>query len=446
MPTVRPILVRCQAFLAANRATICVLLAVLTLCRYWVGYDATVLVPHCCEDFALARNIAFEGQFANPFRAVLTGPSAHLAPLFPAFLAFIIRVFGTGAAGAYAYQIAAVLAVCILVSLLPLASQRLGAGFGSGILASLLWLIAKPPLYPAWECTYGAVLVLIGTCLFRQFFRVNQHSTRSFKILAGIAVGLLGCWLPTSLPAIFVWFLWLTWTLGAHKFPRHYLVLLLLPALTILPWVARNYLVFHRFVPIRDNFGLELSVSNNDCATYSFPVNEKSGCFKLHHPNENPELAREMKSEGEAAYNGVQLHRAFQWIRNHQSQFWHLSRQRAVAFWLPNESGSPLHDITAPGRRMLRLIEYGMTFLSLVGLCLLLRQDRTSGVLCGLWLALFPVTYYFVQFDERYRLPIMWVTFLLGALPLTRAVEALAAIWNSEPVMEEDERRLKRAA
>ena len=54
-------------------------LFVFALSRYWI-YDRTELVPHDPESFRLARSIAEEGRFANPFVALDTGPSAHLAP------------------------------------------------------------------------------------------------------------------------------------------------------------------------------------------------------------------------------------------------------------------------------------------------------------------------------------------------------------------------------
>jgi len=290
-------------------------------------------------------------------------------------------------------------------------------------------LAAKPPLFSAWECTYGAVLALIATCLFRKLFETSSQFDGRASISLGIIAGLLGFVLPTAFPVILVWLLWVTWTRGPRACCRQYLPLLILPVLLISPWIARNYLVFHRIVPVRDNLGLELAVSNNDCASYSFDVNVETGCFGRHHPNVNVEVARQVRATGEAAYNSIQLHRTIGWISSHRRQFLRLSLQRATAFWLPNDSGSPLHDIIVPGRRMLRLIEYGMTLLGFIGLYILIREDRMSGVMCAPWLALFPITYYFVQYDERYRIPMLWVTFLLGSLPMSKAIQHLAGGW-----------------
>ena len=45
--------------------------------------------------------------------------------------------------------------------------------------------------------------------------------------------------------------------------------------------------------------------------------------------------------------------------------------------------------------------------------------------LCTIWLAFFPLIYYVVQYEDRYRYPIMWITFLLGALPVSLCIEWL---------------------
>jgi len=66
-----------------------------------------------------------------------------------------------------------------------------------------------------------------------------------------------------------------------------------------------------------------------------------------------------------------------------------------------------------------RFVIYLMTSLSTVGLVILFRRDFKSAVVCVSCLAVFPVIYYFVQYQDRYRYPLMWLTFLLGALPIS---------------------------
>src|SRR6266404_456778 len=60
-------------------------------------YLVTVDVPPGGDGFevmAVARNLARDGSFANPFIGGKTGPTAHTPPLYPAYLALLIRLGG----------------------------------------------------------------------------------------------------------------------------------------------------------------------------------------------------------------------------------------------------------------------------------------------------------------------------------------------------------------
>ena len=69
-----------------------------------------------------------------------------------------------------------------------------------------------------------------------------------------------------------------------------------------------------------------------------------------------------------------------------------------------------------------------MTFLSVIGLGMMAYRNPENATILAIWLCLYPIIYYLVQFEDRYRYPIMWVTFLLGAVPISFVLERL---WNS---------------
>jgi hypothetical protein len=95
----------------------------------------------------------------------------------------------------------------------------------------------------------------------------------------------------------------------------------------------------HRVIPVRDDFGLELSVSNNDCAQFSIYKNLSSGCFDEFHPNHNVTEAAKVRTMGEANYNGLRLQEAESWISSHPEAFVSLSATRFIAFWVPTQNG-----------------------------------------------------------------------------------------------------------
>src|SRR4029453_17015668 len=125
-------------------------------------------VPILPEPWRIAYSLRTTGHFSDPFDPIATGPTAHLAPAFPAFLALVTKLFGVHHVGAYACVFAEVLAMSILVGLLPLVSRVLGMGVLTGVLAASIWLVAKPLLFPLWEVTYAGLLTAIATCCFRR--------------------------------------------------------------------------------------------------------------------------------------------------------------------------------------------------------------------------------------------------------------------------------------
>jgi hypothetical protein len=68
-----------------------------------------------------------------------------------------------------------------------------------------------------------------------------------------------------------------------------------------------------------------------------------------------------------------------------------------------------------------------MTLISLPGLWILARTSRPRATLCGGFLAIYPLMYYIVQYIERYRFPIFWVTYVLASISLRAAFE-----WGAE--------------
>ena len=423
----------------------CLLLFLAALSRYWV-YDRSEAVPHDPESFRLARNIAETGQFANPFAALDTGPSAHMGPAFPAFVAFLIRAFGDGTAGMYAIKFSAVLLLAVQLALFPLFSKALGMGELNGIVAACIWIAAKAtitglpnhqqtPMF-GWESLYAAIFLAIATCIFRRYLDSPVASSTWLAVLVGCAMGVCLIISP-SVAIVFAGFLaLLLWRdkLAAFQKPnlKSNLLLIVLPAVILAPWIVRNFMVFHRFIFVRDNLGLELSISNNDCASFGIAQNIDSGCFLKVHPNVNVNEARKVLAYGEPAYNDGKLRKALSWIRTHPARFSALSALRVAAFWMPPATGGP-YSLRGSGRRLERFAVYCMTPLSLAGLFMLFRRDCLSAWLCVICLGLFPLVYYVVQYEYRYRYTILWVTFLLGALPITSFAQRLYQSFSSKP-------------
>ncbi len=399
------------------RLIVCAFLFTAALLRFWMSYDPAVSVPRHPETFRIAYNIYERGQFANPFIAAETGPSAHLAPVFPSLLAGLMMIFGDKSAGMYAIELASVLIIALQLSLYPFFSRMLGMGSLAGAIGASVWILAKPYPFYGWEAFYASLALAGACCLYRRHLDLQEPEGSTWVL--GCVMGLLSLLVPTALPVLGTWLAWDIWRRRAVFFKRFFLPLVVLPTLIVIPWTIRNYSVFHRFVLVRDDLGLELAVSNNDCAQFAMERNFH-GCFQVVHPNRSEEEARKLIALGEADYNQLRLREALDWIQTHPHRFARLSAYRFIAWWMPTESGTlRFADYAGRGRLLERFVIYAMTLLSIPGLAILYRRDFKSAAVCASCLAIFPVIYYFVQFQDRYRYPVLWLTFLLGALPIS---------------------------
>lgn len=395
----------------------CVLIFFASLIRYHVRYDPAESYSNYPESIQVAHHIFREDRFASPFAALDTGPSAHVAPVLPAIQALLMKAFGDKSTGMYAMKLLTVSVLSLQLALFPVFSRELGMGSATGFIAASMWIVAKLTVPYQWESVYAALLLAVACCCYRRYIEAAAKPTGNQWLLGGL-VGLL---VLTSPPTALIFIVWLAYDLylsGAVTFLKKALVpLVLLPLLIVAPWTIRNYLQFHRVIPVRDDLGLELSVSNNDCAQFSIYKNLISGCFDKFHPNHNASEAAKVRAMGEVNYDELRLREAEGWIGSHPEAFVSLSARRFIAFWIPTQNGDVRET---SGWRLERgiLYIYLMTALSVAGLMTLYRRDKRSSFICLSCLAAFPLIYYLVQFEDRYRYPIMWVTFLLGSRPI----------------------------
>lgn len=136
---------------------------------------------------------------------------------------------------------------------------------------------------------------------------------------------------------------YLAWVVCVGRLPGYFrprvLPLWVIPLVAIAPWTVRNAVVMKGIFPIRDDLGLELYVSYNDCAPYSFRQSMKNGCIGPLHPNSSVEEALTLRAMGEYRYNQMCLKKALAWMRKHPARAASLTAKRAWFFWFPAEDG-----------------------------------------------------------------------------------------------------------
>ena len=329
------------------------------------------------ELFAVAESLVQHHAFADPFLPLPTGPTAHVGPVYPAYLALVFLLFGHGPAAVGVLLWGASLLFALQMAILPALTQKLHLGFWTGVIAAIAWLAARIPPAVISEVTITSFLVIAASFLMADAFDRDLSSLRlSLWAIVWAALLLLQ---PAMVLVLFFFLLLLHFLY--HRSPRQKLALALLPILLVSPWIARNYLVFHKLFFIRDNLGMEMAVSNRDCATALFDVNDADHCFAETHPNENYAEALCVRELGEIEYNRVRMREALDWINSHPRAFAQLSVERFQAFWFPPVGRRPGNGVI-----LLPIVLYGFTLLSIPGLFIMWRNVRSSTFVAALWL------------------------------------------------------------
>jgi hypothetical protein len=429
---------------------ICVLLFLLGVASRIAALKVLHVKPilDFAESELIAKSIAIHNLFGNPYK-VPTGPTAHHAPIYPFLLSLMFRVFGYGSASAMAMMLMNISFASLQYALFPLLGVIAGATRAS-LVAAFLGALVPWRIFREirWETSLnGLVLLLAVMFTLIAWKQPNQGGTASSvpdnseddnrvsllnaswahtnrNVLFGFFWGLLFLTCPAALPAFLIVLLLFAMRHGW----KPALLAAALCGLTILPWCVRNYVQLGGFVFIRDNFPIELHVSNNDFASPLSQNNIKEvpgNFFHRMHPHSSESEALLIAKEGELAYNREKLRETLDWIKTHPRKFVVLTAQRIIDFW------------TLPGP--LRIKGWAWVPLELAaiwGITILLKRDMAVGwVILAIWVG-FPLVYYLVQIDSRYHYPLDWSTFFLAAIAVEHMVETKLRRRQPESVFE----------
>ncbi len=363
------------------------------------------------EMVSAAATFARTGMIGNAYMAMPTGPTAHVAPLYPILLGTVYRIFGEGESGENVRQSLACGVSGLRAGLLVLLTLAFGLGEGKALAAGLLGAVYigafDTELKGDWEGPLaGDALLLLVLWGYRMVS--GRGPGRVEAVCYGLAWGAALLISPSLLPAgLGLGFLAMA---ARYRTDRRRMAVALAwcaagTALALSPWIVRNYVTLGGFVWGRDNFGLELSLSNGPGANWSNPANQKR-IFSMH-PSRYRPAAERLAAIGELAFNREREQEAIRWIRNHPAQFAGLTLQRAFHFWFP------------PGRnRAHRALLVLFTLTACAGLAILCRAGSPAfPVTAVVWL-MYPLAYYVIQWSSRYRLPIDWSLILCAAVAL----------------------------
>lgn len=392
---------------------VCVVLFIAATVRHWSPGPTPPFHSPWFETLNVGRALHEAGDWAHPFKTRDTGPTAHLAPLFPIVTAALLRDDPSDPILYHRLVVLETLAIAGLCGLLPLVARAAGMRWHTGAWAGAAMAIVPAGRSPAWESYFAATLLALLTVASLHWWR-NRRGWSS----TATAVAAWSAALHTNANALLVFFVLALCAVATRRPLRPLLVLVALCCATLTPWMLRNVRALGGIVPVRSNLGIELYVSNNPCAGATFSSNVESGCFAARHPNESESESRRLAQFGELAYNRERASDAARWIRDNPVNFIELVSARAWLFWMPRVNETDAYLPYAPDPYYLMALRMA-TVMSTLGLWWLWRIDKASAAWFGVWLLCFPLIHYVIQADFRYRSPIAWMSFLLAAHAVT---------------------------
>ncbi|HEY4878618.1 MAG TPA: glycosyltransferase family 39 protein [Candidatus Acidoferrales bacterium] len=371
------------------------------------------LVPFLNETGNIAFSLAQGHGFSSPWWQE-TGPTAWLTPVYPWIVSVVYQLFGIHTPHAfYAVVLVNILfsaAACVPIYLIG----KKVAGSEVAVGAAWLWALFPNAILIPYEWVWDTSLsaLLMATIVWATL-QLAESSRRRDWLLYG---ALWGCALMTNpalgstLPILLGW--------AAYRRMRDVnlsatrpLVALGIAILCCVPWTVRNYIAFHKFVPLRSNFPLELWLGNND------NFDEDSQIVPPSDPTRE-EIRRYIRM-GETAFMAEKWRTATTFVRTHPRLEAILWARRFVATWTGAER--PVESFGDAESNLVRVV---LTVNSLVAVgaiagivALIWRRSAYAFPLAAIPL-IYPVVYYATHTSLRYRHPIDPVLLILVAIGL----------------------------
>ena len=364
----------------------------------------------------IARALATGYGFSDPFEGH-TGPTAWTPPLYPLILGGVFKIFGvyTNTSAWVILAINSVFSAATAPTVYQIARRTFARNQDAAKIA--LWSGWLWALYPAamqyavkwvWDMSLTACL-FAWVILLALKLRDTPAATklwRAFGTLWGL-IALSNSSLLAFLPFCALWIIWPAKNPGTPDLAsetwvsnlRNLTLAALCTLATVSPWIIRNQLAFHAFVPLRSNFGAELYESAR-LENEGYPT-----MATLTHSEFSPDFKR-YKRLGELAYSRDQGARARQVIKKYPGTFASHILKRAYFFWasVPHPTDQGWKGIAVETSR-----EFSYAFLSLAGLLglALALRDKIPGAWLFFWaFAIYPLLYYAITVQARFRHPL----------------------------------------
>jgi len=368
-----------------------------------VGPDMTL---HLGGEYrCIAEALATGRGYSDPF-GVPTGPTAWMPPVFPLLMAALLKLLGDFEAVAVVVVTLQNL-VLIYAGLLVLRAVSGPEHLAySRLIAFTLFVVANAcHYYYVFRFTHDHVVVQLWVCLLYDL--TDRLFRRVPGTLASAGWGVVGGLSVLTAPVLGpVWVGLSVMLVASEKRIRQFAISVLIATGVIAPWIARNALVLHRFIPVKSNLSFEL---------YQSQCLERDGVLRqvtaFTHPYlcDGPERAL-YKQVGEMKYLDEKRDTFLESVRQDPLSYLKRAANRLLAatvLFIPYDSSiGPVSDFLG------QLIHP----LPIIGILLMLAGSRWTKdrrkVIALVIFCLYITPYIWVSYYIRYMVPLLFIKVL----------------------------------
>jgi len=380
--------------------------------------------PFGAEVGYVAASIARGEGFSSPLRFFHTGPTAWFTPIYPYLLAGIFKLYGV-----FSYESG------LLIRLLDSAFSaftcwpiyaigKKAFGKNTGLAAAWLWVALPTAVFFPVIWVWDTALAGLWMALLVAMTLNVRDSSRLRDWIAYGALWAVGAEINPSLLSVLPFLaLWALWP-RKHHFARAAQLAVAASVIFlagIAPWAVRNYVVFHKFIPLRSNFGLEFWLGNN--------IGVPDGWSPSSHPNEDIMEGAKYAAMTEIPYMAEKQREGLRYMRTHPADVARFTFHRFENNWL-DLWDSPA-DVWGHAPLYLKAVIIGnclFSLLSLLGALFAFRSQNNAATMFASVMLVFPLVFYFTHTSLRYRFPMDPIMDVLAvyaiAYPLSRWAES----------------------
>jgi hypothetical protein len=376
--------------------------------------------PFGAETGSVAAAIASGRGFSSPLYHIHTGPTAWFTPIYPYLLAGIFKIYGI-----YSYRsdilIRSIDCAFSAFTCWPIAAMGTRAfGKNTGQAAAWSWAALPSavffPVVWVWDTALAGLWMALLVAM-----TLKLRGSRDMRWWVGYgAMWAIGAEInPAVLSVLPFLALWAIWPLRPD-FARAARLAVAATAIFIAgltPWAVRNYVVFHKFIPLRSNFGLELWLGNNPAVP--------DGWSPSQHPNDDLVEGTKYARMTEIPYMEEKQREGLAFMRTHPAVIAGFTFHRFENNWLGIwDAPADVWTHATPYAKFIIASGPLFSLLALMGALLAYRTQSEAAVPFGLVLLIFPLVFYFTHTSSRYRFPMDPVMEVLAvfaiAYPLSR--------------------------